>query len=511
MPLFRMFMNDEKTLKRLLATANKVPAYAKKNVLTADKKDAALYFLNSYKKTICEACETESPSEKRPTLDRCPHCGVKVTVKGIIKDTTWRTLKNSYEDAFYLKAFGDGIILVGAHIWYKLELKDGHLVKTKEAFPYHVIWNDGERLRSYSLRTGELKKKATRTDYQGTVVLPKYILGMMSNWDWKYGCYYREAERTLRRHRNPMFSKCPYIQDGLIAIQYTKTVEMLYRQGFKRLSKNLMKCGKINEVNLKAKCKEDFFGLSSNEISWLRKMDVGLQELGQYKKLKQKAPHCVPSPFVMKVMSTFGVERQNERFKTLYPDYRDLRDVVKVCQRYGIEETFALYADYLEAAQTLGWDLRRHPIRFPKNLREAHDDAIKMAERFRQKVKDEKIATRAKALQELSFSDGFFEIVIPENVSEFRNEGETLCHCVAGYAERVAEGQTAIVFVRQSKEIQTPFVTVELDERKMEIVQARGKNNKNPPQEVSAFLKKWQAFAQKKKTGPRVRQKAGKR
>ena len=90
------------------------------------------------------------------------------------------------------------------------------------------------------------------------------------------------------------------------------------------------------------------------------------------------------------------------------------------------------------------------------------------------------------------------------------NEGEKLDHCVATYADSHAEGKTAIFFIRHIEAPDTPFYTLELDEKTYRVRQNRGSHNCARTPEVKAFEEKWLAYLKTNNIGKEVK-KNGKR
>ena len=76
---------------------------------------------------------------------------------------------------------------------------------------------------------------------------------------------------------------------------------------------------------------------------------------------------------------------------------------------------------------------------------------------------------------------------------ELIREGAALHHCVGGYAERMAKGETAIFFIRRAEEPDKPFYTLEL--RDKTVIQCRTAHNKSYEQDepVHAFVREWLA------------------
>ena len=69
-----------------------------------------------------------------------------------------------------------------------------------------------------------------------------------------------------------------------------------------------------------------------------------------------------------------------------------------------------------------------------------------------------------------------------------------LHHCVATYAQRHADGQTTILFIRRADAPEEPYFTLNWDERDRRIIQNRGLRNCDPPAKVKAFAEAWAAW-----------------
>lgn len=78
------------------------------------------------------------------------------------------------------------------------------------------------------------------------------------------------------------------------------------------------------------------------------------------------------------------------------------------------------------------------------------------------------------------------QICCPYKVSP---EGNALHHCVGSYANRVAKKECVILFLRRTEELEKPFYTVEVRNRK--VVQVQGMGHCDPTPEVEAFMAQW--------------------
>lgn len=85
-----------------------------------------------------------------------------------------------------------------------------------------------------------------------------------------------------------------------------------------------------------------------------------------------------------------------------------------------------------------------------------------------------------------------YSIIIPKDLTEITTEGMTLHHCVGGYLDRHAQGNTNILFLRDNSNIDKPFYTIEVDPSGY-VVQIHGNHNRwlgNDPSAIS-FVWKW--------------------
>lgn len=171
------------------------------------------------------------------------------------------------------------------------------------------------------------------------------------------------------------------------------------------------------------------------------------------------------------------------------------------------------WIEYLEWCRELKYDLNNMFIYMPTNFKKVHDrtaqeymalkDKIAAAEKKRrERLAAKKMAETKKAMEEIfSKNDGVdaFQIkgkglilVVPKTGDEIRREGEALHHCVGGYVERVARGETNIFFVRKADQPDKSYFTMEWRDNK--IIQCRGFKNCGMPADVQAFVN---VFAEK--------------
>ena len=130
-----------------------------------------------------------------------------------------------------------------------------------------------------------------------------------------------------------------------------------------------------------------------------------------------------------------------------------------------------LYKDYymsLNALSEFGNDISSYPLFFNdiQQLQRYHNEAARAVSSLRNKGNDEKFRILYEQRQDMLENDGQYLIDMPQCCSDLTYEGSYLHHCVGGYANSVANGNTAIYFLRKASEPDTPWLTVEVQNKR---------------------------------------------
>lgn len=197
-----------------------------------------------------------------------------------------------------------------------------------------------------------------------------------------------------------------------------------------------------------------------------------------------------------KVKTYLEKQKKKYKLKAPYPTYADyLKDCMRLSDDYGMGHIY---------------NLADKSILFPQNLHQAHQTTIELiaieTERRRALDAQRREAEIAKQLADMekkykkirpkleekySYQADGYAIIIPPNVEDFTREGLEMHNCVGGYKERVASGSTQVVYIRKLDDMDKSFGTMEISTRET-IIQARGKYNKDLPEDAEAFVKKFE-------------------
>ena len=150
--------------------------------------------------------------------------------------------------------------------------------------------------------------------------------------------------------------------------------------------------------------------------------------------------------------------------------------------------------DYRRMADMIGLDTGDPQIFMPKDLQKAHDEAAQLNMVLQSEKRDALIAQTADRLGPLCWQFKGLSIFPARSQAELVAEGQSLHHCVgrAGYGEKMAAGTTAIFFIRKVREMEKPYVTLELDLARGKVIQCYADHDSYPGARVKAFTERWE-------------------
>lgn len=165
------------------------------------------------------------------------------------------------------------------------------------------------------------------------------------------------------------------------------------------------------------------------------------------------------------------------------------------------------WLDYISWCAQLEYNMNDPYVLLPPDFTKAHDRLMKEYETHKDAMARKRrieMEKQIKAVLELVASMPAMEmktkklmVMVPQNGEEIKAEGRALHHCVGTYVERVAKGETMILFVRRIESPEEPYFTLEY--RNGKVIQCRGKNNCSMTKEVQAFVKAFETKMNSKK------------
>lgn len=185
------------------------------------------------------------------------------------------------------------------------------------------------------------------------------------------------------------------------------------------------------------------------------------------------------------------------------PVGKSIAYLLRQIERYGENEETDPYVvveeflsvqmlmDYWNMCEALGMDLSDKHVRFPRDLCLAHDQVMGRQRERKNELLEEKFRERAEALEKFSFQWDGLIIRAASSQQELNDEGKQLGHCVGTYADKHASGRSSIFFIRHADNQEKSYFTLELDEKRLKVLQNRGKGNCDRTDEVERFEAVW--------------------
>ena len=154
--------------------------------------------------------------------------------------------------------------------------------------------------------------------------------------------------------------------------------------------------------------------------------------------------------------------------------------------KYDVTE----YYDYICNAIELGYDLKNKQVLYPQNLMQVHDEIVEKKYVILDKNCNQKIQKLAHELETNIYEDVDYIIYPAGSVEDLIKEGRNQNNCLRLYIEKYSQNACQIYFMRQKKNLDKSFITIEVKNKK--IIQAKLKNNENPDEKIMSILKKWE-------------------
>lgn len=472
------------------------------------------YDANSKKQTTarCSVCGNEVTINKVRSGDKvtCPVCHKKCTAKPYRKYLNSNGFCNR-ETIMYLQPF-----------------KGTRFCAREFIIEYYY---DCGRINPY-IRIKELVRTTCDFDGQEMRVQEQYTYDEdYKGGDWRNG-FYKSVNSSLQLYPgtlNKIFKRVKgfnkwHIDYGKIArlcnpiafeklynaVNKVASLNNIINNGLINLARDVITYrynGNIDGYDLTKGSLSKSFGITKDDLKILKHLNPGILELQLYKAYQQTGRKIdieeLKEFFTINAMINCGV---NDMRRIL--EHSSLR---KFCQFFRRWENgncakqydsyywdqrrtfFRDYKDYIENATLLEYDLSNLEVLYPKNFKQAHDLASDIVnDKNFSEGELPQIARQYEKYRNLySYEDKDFCIMPPVRHNDLKNEGKTLCHCVATYAKKVATEKTIILFIRKTSEKEKPYFTLELNPVTLRIEQCRGFENCSYPNKVKKFMDKW--------------------
>lgn len=153
---------------------------------------------------------------------------------------------------------------------------------------------------------------------------------------------------------------------------------------------------------------------------------------------------------------------------------------------YG-EFTMSGYVDYLRMQQEMYGKVKE---KYPLYWLSEKQMMINKYNKWRELQQIKAFSLEQEKMKQYEYSNDIFKVIVPMQSTDILDEAQQQQHCVASYINRIREGKTHILFIRQPINEEVSCLTVEVtpDAR---IVQVRGFQNRDYTALEYSFLKEW--------------------
>ena len=249
---------------------------------------------------------------------------------------------------------------------------------------------------------------------------------------------------------------------------------------------------KLEWVDWKEKRPAQMLGMTKQELRTWREYGLGIDCLEAWRELSA-LPRGVSFRGLCAAMKSIGAYNTQWILREKQP----LMRAVNYIERQGQE--FTQLVDYWRMAAAAGCDLNQDAVRWPKDLRAAHDrmhETIQY-ERVSGKCRQAFAAMTARCSGLAWEHDGIC-IRPAETPLELIREGSTLHHCVGRYSDAHARGRI-ILFVRHTRRPERSWYTLNIDVNSKREIQLHGYGNEfahgkrlKIPRRVREFVDLWE-------------------
>lgn len=249
---------------------------------------------------------------------------------------------------------------------------------------------------------------------------------------------------------------------------------------------------KLEWVDWKEKRPAQMLGMTKQELRTWREYGLGVDCLRTWQELVT-LPCGVSFRDICTAMKAIGAYDTRRILREKLPMMRTLNYIERQ------EQNLTQLEDYWRMAAVVGCDLNQDAVRWPKDLRAAHDRMSETIqyERVSGKCKQAFAAMTARCAG-LTWEHNGICIRPAETPLELIREGSTLHHCVGRYSDAHAQGKI-ILFVRHTRRPERSWYTLNIDVTSKREIQLHGYGNEfahgkklKIPRRVREFVDLWE-------------------
>lgn len=452
-----------------------------------------LFYTAGEKEGCCTACSKQvkvSPKYNKEVT--CPNCGRKLTCKTVKKAR--RIRDEAYVGIIQPTAEG----YVYRHFYVVARYEDGRRIDGGVGETVRIMYDKKfEEKREYEYfrykRTDKVRwcNRTYGYGYWGTKV-PEHQVTLY--WD---NLTELLKGTNLEHSAIELFAKERirfYPEEYMKNYKDAPGMEQLVKCGFYTIVKTIVRNGSRDYMELSETSAPKILNLRKDYYHLLAGTDPTKREHAITFEFQEMG--IMPTREQIAYLAKYGCGRDfaiYARHTTVHKLIRYLHEKLK-----NEDELIIEYHDYLQMAAVLRYDLSNEWVLYPKNLQMRHAQLIEEKREQDIKIKEAEDKKKDEMFHKIIEENGWkhYEMEedhlllrLPREVSEIRQEGNIMHHCVATYIDRMVAGDTCILFLRDRENPEIPYYTMEVREGK--VVQCRAKYNGAMTEEVKTFVEKF--------------------
>lgn len=427
----------------------------------------------------------------------CPHCGQPVTAKYHSDVRDIETIASS--TPMEVVSIKDRLVLV---FWKTLRVVDDYGKESLVAYCDHAYVVEKTRIKCFS-GDSYWSESYSYKDRSGRVT---------GIYPWDPNIL---TGTTAENSKLDLYLSCP---GDLYPVSYLRIwvdrprIENLLVQGAGRIVADMIhrdckptwgygsevNIPHLKDVNWRDKRPAQMLGLNKVELKCAANQSWSLEELETYKLLRDREKVDCATDMIDVRKCGLGNVKHLLTHQMSGTVMRSVRYLMKQRKRDAVT-----LVDYWNLLVQNGENSRDSRVRYPQNLKRAHDQQSERQKFEAKRGYPEAFKNRVAQLSALAFEADGLLIRPVESAEELYAEGKKLSHCVYSYLKRHASGETSIFLIRKKHAPKSPFFTLELNLKNMIVTQNRGKNNCARTPEVRAFEDKWLLWAKEQNLNQR--------
>lgn len=304
----------------------------------------------------------------------------------------------------------------------------------------------------------------------------------------------------------------------IVSFHDRKYMEYLIKGGFMAMTAEIVRLygwwgGEQHYLKTSGNTYTEMFQIDGNRVNRLKQMDGGMIVLAwlQY----EEAAGIRISQETLEYMQHNRI--WPEDMSTFINELGSVNRAVNYMRKQSTKphKTIELWRDYMRMAAQEGLNAHDDIVRFPKDLKARHDalvtvinerqDKARMRkERSKYRKMDKQIAEHLHEAKIYFYENKEYIFIPAGKCEELIKEGRQQHNCVGAsdiYMNRMAKGETWIVFLRRKADINKAYYTLEINMKDDSIKQWYSEYNRQPDaQTVSKLLAEYKNAIRKERT-----------